>query len=78
MTIGLSESAISIANAEYSTLRYTLEKKFPGHFVVIDPYSKAYFTGLTLGEAMRTAKDAKPDSEFVCFKIGSTTALTFT
>jgi len=78
MTIGLSESAILLANEEYSKLRYTLEKKFPGHYAVISPYSKAYFTGLTLGEAMRNAKNAKPDDEFVCFKIGSDTALTFT
>jgi len=77
MVIGLNKSAIALAEEEYSKLKYILEKKFPDHYVVIDPYSKVYFTGLTLGKAMRTAKNAHPDREFVCFKLGSETALTF-
>uniref|UniRef100_A0A6M3Y7V7 Uncharacterized protein n=1 Tax=viral metagenome TaxID=1070528 RepID=A0A6M3Y7V7_9ZZZZ len=77
MAIGLSKSAIALAEQEYSTLKYTLEKKFPDHYVVIDPYSKAYFVGLTLGETMRTAKNAHPDRDFVSFKLGSETALIF-
>lgn len=75
MVIGLSKSAIALAEEEFGKLKYTLEKKFPDHYVVIDPYSKVYFTGLTLGIAMRTAKTTHPDRDFVCFKIGSETAL---
>uniref|UniRef100_A0A6M3X6X6 DUF5678 domain-containing protein n=1 Tax=viral metagenome TaxID=1070528 RepID=A0A6M3X6X6_9ZZZZ len=75
--IGLSKSAIATAEEEFNKLRYILQKKFPNHYVVIDPYSKAYFTGPTLGEAMRTAKNKYPEKEFVCFKLDSDTALTF-
>jgi hypothetical protein len=77
MPIGLTKAAIALANEEYKTLSYTLEKKYPDHYVVIDPYSKAYFIGRTLGEAMRTAKNKYPDKEYVCFKVGSETALKF-
>lgn len=77
MILGLSEKAIATAKAEYDRLSFELEKKYPHHFVAIDPFSKQYFIGYTLAEAMRNAKNELPDSEFYAIKIGSTTTLRF-
>lgn len=77
MLSGLSVRAIATANEEYDRLRFELEKKYPNHFVAIDPYSKQYFIGYTLAEAMRKGKDALPNNEFYGIKIGSDAALRF-
>ena len=73
----LSSKAIADAIQQYDLLSFELEKKYPNHFVAIDPYSKRYFIGLTLAEAMRNGKNAMPTSEFYGIKIGSPTALRF-
>ena len=77
MPIGLSEKAIATAKAEYDRLSFELEKKYPYHFVAIDPFSKQYFIGYTLAEAMRNARNALPNNDFYGIKIGSPTALRF-
>ena len=77
MMFGLSEKAIATAKAEYDRLSFELEKKYPYHFVAIDPFSKQYFIGYTLAEAMRNAKNALPNSIFYGIKIGSPTAMRF-
>jgi len=75
MTIGLSVIAIATANEVYDRLRFELEKKYPDHYVAIQPDTKQYFIGYTLAEAMRNAKNALPNNEFYGIKIGSDAAL---
>lgn len=75
MTIGFSDKAIDEAKKVYDHLSFELEKKYPNHFVAIDPFSKRYFIGYTLAEAMRNARSELPNNQYYGIKIGSTTAL---
>ncbi len=77
MTSGLSLRAIASAQEEYDRLQFDLKEKYPNHFVAIDPYSKRYFIGYTLAEAMRNGRNALPNTEFYGFKIGSDAAMRF-
>ena len=77
MSIGLDKSAIKLAEDQFLNLKYTLESKYPNYYVVINPYTKEYFVGLTLGAAMREAKNRFPDQLFFGFQIGAETALSF-
>ncbi len=77
MTNGLSDNAIAEAKKEYDLLRFELEKKYPYHYVAIEPFSKRYFIGYSLADAMRTAKNEMPNYLFYGIKIGSPTTLRF-
>ena len=75
MDLGLSPKQIAAADEQYQRLRPTVEAKYPGQFIVIDPISKEYWIAPFLAEAFRMAKNAYPDKLFYSFKIGSETAL---
>lgn len=77
MVAGLSSQAIRAAIEEYERLRPTVERKYPGQYIVIDPISKDYFIGQRLAEALRTAMGKYPDRQFYSMKIGSQSAIVF-
>ena len=73
MDLNISQKAIVAANKQYATLQPTLEAKYPGQFVVIDPISKEYFVSPFLADAFRAGKNKLPNRLFYSFKIGSET-----
>lgn len=73
MDLSISQKAVVAANEQYAALKPTLEIKYPGQFVVIDPISKEYFIAPFLADAFRKGKNALPDRLFYSFKIGSET-----
>ena len=77
MICNLSKTQIVEAVSVYERLKPTIEKKFLGQFIVIDPISKEYFIAPRLADAIRNAKTKFPDRCFYQIKIGSQSALTF-
>jgi len=75
LDLNLSPQQIAAADEQYQRLRPTVEAKYPGQFIVIDPISKEYWIAPFLAEAFRAAKNAYPEKLFYSFKIGSETAL---
>ena len=70
MSATLSPESIKAAQDEYERLRPTIEKKFPGQFIVIDPISKEYFTAAKLATALAAALAKYPGRQFYSTKIG--------
>jgi len=75
LDINLSSKQLAEANEQYSRLKPTIETKYPGQFIVIDPISKEYWIAPFLAEAFRMGKDKYPDRLFYSFKIGSETTM---
>lgn len=75
MDLSLSPAQIAEADEQYQRLKPTVEAKYPGQFIVIDPHSKEYWVAPFLAEAFRMAKTAFPERLFYSFKIGAETAL---
>lgn len=59
----------------YDRIRPTLELKFPGQYVVIDPESKEYFIDPSMGVALAKAQARFPSREFYTTRIGKDTAM---
>lgn len=77
MTQTLSPRQIAEAKETYERIKFTVEKKYPGQFIVIDPISKEYFINVKLAGALRTAQDRYPGRAFYSGKIGSENVITF-
>lgn len=77
MICTLNPKQVEEAQAVYERLKFQIEKKNFGEFIVIDPISKEYFINPNLAIATRNAKLKFPDRCFFQIKIGSTSALTF-
>ena len=75
MDFNLSPKQIAAADEQYQRLKPTVEAKYPGQFIVIDPIGKEYWIAPFLAEAFRMAKIAYPERLFYSFKIGAETAL---
>lgn len=75
MDLNLSPQQIAAADEQYQRLKPTVETKYPGQYIVIDPLSKEYWVAPFLAEAFRMAKIAYPERLFYSYKIGSETAL---
>ena len=75
MDLNLSPKQIAAADEQYQRLKPTVEAKYPGQFIVIDPLSKEYWIAPFLAEAFRMAKNEYPERLFYSFKIGADTAL---
>lgn len=75
MDLELSPKQIAAADEQYQRLKPTVEAKYPGQFIVIDPISKEYWVAPFLAEAFRTAKTVYPERLFYSFKVGAETAL---
>ncbi len=59
----------------YETIRPTLELRFPGQYVAIDPVSKEYFIDPAIGRALAKAQTRFPDRQFYTTQIGERTAI---
>ncbi len=59
----------------YETIRPTLELRFPGQYVAIDPVSKEYFIDPAIGRALAKAQARFPDRQFYTTQIGERTAI---
>jgi hypothetical protein len=59
----------------YETIRPTLELRFPGQYVAIDPVSKEYFIDPAIGRALAKASARFPDRQFYTTQIGERTAI---
>lgn len=77
MICNLSKTQVAEAVSVYERLKPSIEKKYIGQFIVIDPISKEYFIGPRLADAIRSAKTKYPDRCFYQIKIGSQSTLTF-
>lgn len=77
MICTLSPKQVEEAKAVYERLKYQIEKKNWGDFIVIDPFSKEYFIDKNLAIATRNAKLKYPDRCFYQIRIGFSSALTF-
>ena len=71
MDLNISQKMVAEANEQYDRLKPTIEAKYPGQFIVIDPISKEYWIAPFLADAFRMAKIAYPERLFYSFKIGS-------
>jgi len=71
LDINISQKMVAEANEQYARLQPTLEVKYPGQFVVIDPISKEYWIAPFLADAFRLGKNKYPERLFYSFKIGS-------
>jgi len=77
MICNLSQTQIAEAVSVYERLRFQIEKKNFGEFIVIEPTSKEYFIHKNLATAIRNAKTKYPDKCFYQIKIGFKSALSF-
>lgn len=75
MDLTISPKQIAEAKEQYARLKPTIEVKYPGQFIVIDPISKEYWISHILADAFRMAKNQFPDRLFYSFKIGEESAL---
>lgn len=71
----MMKTTIDEGKAVYDRIRPTLELKFPGQYVVIDPESKEYFIDPSMGVALAKAKSRFPGREFYTTRIGKDTAM---
>jgi hypothetical protein len=75
LDLSISPKQVAIAGEQYARLKPTIEVKYPGQFIVIDPVSKEYWVSPFLADAFRMAKLRFPDRLFQSFKIGEETTL---
>jgi len=75
LDFNLSPKQIAAADEQYQRLKPTVETKYPGQFIVIDPISKEYWINPFLADAFRMAKNAYPERLFYSYKIGADTTL---
>lgn len=71
MDFNVSQKQMVEANEQYLRLKPTIEAKYPGQFIAIDPISKEYWIDPFLANAFRKGKNVYPDRLFYSFKIGS-------
>ncbi len=55
-------------------LKASLEPRYSGQFVAIEPLSGRYFLGKTATSALVAARNAMPESQFFLTRVGSTSA----
>ena len=70
MSVGLSSSLMANGKQQYEILKPTIEKKFFGQYIAIEPISHEYFIAPRLADALRQAKNKFPDREFYSTRIG--------
>lgn len=70
MSVGLSQSLMTNGKAQYEILKPTIEKKYFGQYIAIEPISHEYFIASRLADALRQAKNRFPDREFYSARIG--------
>lgn len=75
MPVGLSPGLMTKGKAQYDILKPTIEKKYFGQYIVIEPISHEYFISHRLADALREAKTMFPDREFYSSRIGFEIAL---
>lgn len=61
----------------YAILEAALTLKYPGKYAAIEPISKEYFIGTTIGEAISNASAKFPHREFYTVKVGEPAAISF-
>ena len=71
MDLNISGKMVAAADEQYQQLKPTIEAKYPGQFIVIDPISKEYWIAPFLADAFRMGKNEFPDRLFYSYKIGS-------
>jgi len=69
------QSTIEDGKKVYETIGPTLELRFPGQYVAIDPISKEYFIDPAIGTALAKAQARFPGRSFYTTKIGERTAM---
>lgn len=74
---GMRPEQIATAEHEYERLRPTLEPKYPGQYIAIDPISKEYFIDPISSVALKKASDKFPGRDFYTIRIGMDTAFSF-
>lgn len=77
MATQFSTKFMEKAEEIYSRLAPTIEKKYPGQFIVIHPFSSQYHIAPKLRDALKAALEMHPDGNFVNKKIGSPSAFVF-
>lgn len=75
MPVGLSPGLMAKGKEQYETLKPSIEKRYYGQYIVIEPISHEYFISPRLATALRDAKDRFPDREFYSARIGFDIAL---
>uniref|UniRef100_A0A6M3IJI0 Uncharacterized protein n=1 Tax=viral metagenome TaxID=1070528 RepID=A0A6M3IJI0_9ZZZZ len=75
MTVGLSSGLMKKGKEQYDILKPTIERKYWGQYIVIEPISHEYFINVRLADALREAKNKFPDREFFSARIGFEIAL---
>jgi len=71
----INPDQLAVATEEFKRLEPTLNKKYPGQFVVIDPISKEYWIAPFLANAFRQATTKYPTRLTYSFKLGAPTSL---
>ena len=61
----------------YAILESALKRDHPGKYAAIDPISKEYFIGATIGEAVMAGHAKYPFREFYTVRIGVQAAISF-
>lgn len=75
MPVGLSSGLMAAGKQQYEILKPTIEKKYFGQYIVIEPISHEYFISSRLSGALREAKNKFPSREFYSIRIGFDIAL---
>ena len=75
MDLTISPKQVAAATEQYARLKSTIEAKYPGQFIVIDPVSKRYWVAPFLADAFRMATLDFPGRLFQSFKIGEETTM---
>ena len=71
MDLNISKKMVAAADEQYQRLKPTIETKYPGQYIAIDPISKEYWIAPFLADAFRMAKIKYPERLFYSYKIGS-------
>lgn len=69
------QSTIDEGKRVYETISPTLELRFPGQYVAIDPISKEYFIDPAIGQSLAKAQARFPNRSFYTTQIGERTAM---
>lgn len=69
------QSTIEEGKKVYETIRPTIEVRFPGQYITIDPASKEYFIDPHMATAMSKAQARFPGRAFYTTQIGERTAI---
>lgn len=73
----LSNGQLAAAREVLERVQPSIQGRYMGQFIAIDPVSKDYFIDTRLAGALRKAMAQYPDREFYTTKIGASSVITF-